>query len=47
MLAELGFQIGAGGLVAALTYVVAATTIISGGAYIAIWGWRIAHIEAS
>ena len=47
MLAELGFQIGAGGLVAALTYVVAATTIISGGAYIAIWGWRVAHIEAS
>ena len=29
-----------------LIYAVAATTLLSGGAYIVRWGWRIAHIEA-
>jgi cardiolipin synthase (CMP-forming) len=33
------------GLTAALVYVVAASTLLSGGAYIAIWGWRIFRME--
>jgi cardiolipin synthase len=33
------------GLTAALVYIVAASTLLSGGAYIAIWGWRIFRME--
>jgi cardiolipin synthase len=33
------------GVMFAMTILVAATTILSGGAYIVIWGWRIFRIE--
>ncbi len=47
ILAQLGLGFEAPGASDLLVYVVAATTLVSGGAYIAIWGWRIAHVEAS
>ncbi|HET6224483.1 MAG TPA: CDP-alcohol phosphatidyltransferase family protein [Dongiaceae bacterium] len=33
------------GLTTALVYIVAASTLLSGGAYVAIWGWRIFRME--
>jgi cardiolipin synthase len=33
------------GLTLALVYVVAASTLLSGGAYVAIWGWRVFRME--
>jgi cardiolipin synthase (CMP-forming) len=33
------------GLTLALVYVVAASTLLSGGAYVAIWGWRAFRME--
>jgi cardiolipin synthase (CMP-forming) len=47
ILAQLGLGFDSHGADSILTYIVAATTLASGGAYIALWGWRIAHIEAS
>ena len=29
------------GIIDAMVAIVAATTVLSGGAYVAIWGWRI------
>ena len=46
ILAQRGLAFDSHGIDLALTYAVAATTLISGGAYVARWGWRIAHIEA-
>ena len=46
ILAERGLGFDSHGIDPALTYAVAATTLISGGAYVARWGWRTAHIEA-
>ena len=46
ILAQLGLGFDSHGGDQVLTYAVAATTLLSGGAYILRWGWRIAHIEA-
>jgi cardiolipin synthase len=46
ILAQLGLGLDSHGVDQVLIYVVAATTLLSGGAYILRWGWRIAHIEA-
>ena len=46
ILARRGLAIDADGIEMALIFVVAATTLLSGGAYIVRWGWRIAHIES-
>ena len=32
-------------IIAAMVHVVAASTLLSGGAYVAIWGWRIFRME--
>jgi cardiolipin synthase (CMP-forming) len=46
MLGKLGLGVSDEyGVVFATTILVAATTILSGGAYIVIWGWRIFGIE--
>ncbi|MGE0117111.1 MAG: CDP-alcohol phosphatidyltransferase family protein [Dongiaceae bacterium] len=46
LLAKLGLDVSTDyGVVAAASLFVAATTILSGTAYIAIWGWRIFRIE--
>lgn len=46
LLAKLGLDVSTDyGVVAAASLFVAATTILSGAAYIAIWGWRIFRIE--
>jgi cardiolipin synthase len=45
VLAELGVGIAYPPLNWALTHVVGATTLLSGAAYVAIWGWRIARME--
>lgn len=46
LLAKLGLDISTDyGIVAAASIFVAATTILSGAAYIAVWGWRIFRIE--
>jgi cardiolipin synthase len=47
VLAQRGLAFNSHGLDVALIFVVAATTLLSGGAYILRWGWRIAHIEGS
>ncbi len=46
VLARLGLGFDDAGVGAALVYVVAATTLASGGAYLAIWGWRILRLGA-
>jgi CDP-diacylglycerol--glycerol-3-phosphate 3-phosphatidyltransferase len=46
ILAQLGLGFDSHGVDQLLIYAVAATTLLSGGAYILRWGWRIAHIEA-
>ena len=46
ILAQQGLRFDSHGADLLLTYAVAATTLVSGGAYVARWGWRIAHIEA-
>jgi cardiolipin synthase len=33
------------GIIDAMVHVVAASTLLSGGAYVAIWGWRIFRME--
>jgi cardiolipin synthase (CMP-forming) len=46
LLAKLGLGVSTDyGIVAAASIFVAATTILSGAAYIAIWGWRIFRFE--
>ena len=45
VLAHLGLGIDDRGAIALLVYVVAATTFLSGAAYVAIWGWRAARME--
>jgi cardiolipin synthase len=46
VLGQLGLHFDSYGIDLVLMYLVVATTIVSGGAYIAIWGWRIAmHSE--
>jgi cardiolipin synthase len=46
MLGKLGLGVSDQyGVMFAMTILVAATTIVSGAAYIAIWGWRIFRIE--
>ncbi len=45
MLGHLGVGIGAGEIVEALVYVVAATTLASGGAYVVEWTRRAAGVE--
>ena len=44
-LAELGLGLAYPPLGELLVDVVAATTLLSGAAYVATWGWRIAHLE--
>jgi cardiolipin synthase (CMP-forming) len=46
ILAQRGLGFDSRGIDLALIYAVAATTLVSGGAYVARWGWRITHIEA-
>ena len=46
ILAQLGLGFDSHGVDQALIYAVATTTLLSGGAYVVRWGWRIAHIEA-
>lgn len=46
ILARQGLGFDSHGADLLLTYAVAVTTLVSGGAYVARWGWRIAHIEA-
>jgi len=46
LLSNLGLGIPAGDdIIAAMVHVVAASTLLSGGAYVAIWGWRIFSME--
>ena len=45
LLARLGLAFDDRGLVDILVHVVAATTFLSGAAYLAIWGWRIARMD--
>jgi cardiolipin synthase len=45
VLAELGLGLAYGPATWLLTDVVGATTLLSGAAYMAIWGWRIARLE--
>lgn len=45
VLAELGLGLFYAPLTGVLIDIVGATTLLSGGAYVAIWGWRIAHME--
>ena len=45
LLAQLGLGIDDRGAAALLIHVVAATTFLSGAAYLVIWGWRIARME--
>jgi cardiolipin synthase len=46
MLGKLGLDVSDEyGVMNAMTILVATTTILSGAAYIAIWGWRIFRIE--
>ncbi len=44
LLATLGLGLEDRGAADALVYVVAATTLLSGAAYLAIWGWRIVRM---
>ncbi len=46
MLANLGFDVGADRLIDGLVYVVAATTLLSGGRYVMEWTRRAAGVEA-
>lgn len=46
LLAKLGLEINDyDGAVRALIYLVAASTFLSGAAYVAIWGWRVFRME--
>lgn len=45
LLANLGLGIDDHGVAPLLAHVVAATTFLSGVAYLVIWGWRIARME--
>lgn len=46
LLAKLGLGVDHDyGLIMALTYVVAASTLLSGTAYVAVWGWRVFRLE--
>jgi len=46
LLAKLGFNMAdTYGIIAGMVHVVAASTLLSGGAYVAIWGWRIFSME--
>lgn len=45
LLARLGVGFDDRGALEILVHVVAATTILSGAAYLTIWGWRIARME--
>jgi cardiolipin synthase (CMP-forming) len=46
LLAKLGFGMtDSYGIIAGMVHVVAASTLLSGGAYVAIWGWRIFSME--
>lgn len=45
VLAHLGLGIDERGLVSVLVHVVAATTFLSGAAYLVVWGWRILRME--
>ena len=46
LLAKLGFGMAdTYGIIAGMVHVVAASTLLSGGAYVAIWGWRIFSME--
>jgi len=46
LLGKLGLDASDGyGVIGAMSTVVAATTVLSGAAYISIWGWRIFRIE--
>jgi len=46
LLAKLGFGMAdTHGIIAGMVHVVAASTLLSGGAYVAIWGWRIFSME--
>ena len=43
-LARLGLGFDDFGVIVVMTYVVAATTFVSGAAYFGIWSWRIVHM---
>src|SRR5215813_13033618 len=46
LLGKLGFSITDNyDIIGAMVHVVAASTLLSGGAYVAIWGWRIFSME--
>lgn len=45
LLAQLAFHFGGGGAIEALIYLVGATTVLSGGAYMVRWGRGIASTE--
>ena len=45
VLAQLGHEFDAGIVVVALTYLVAATTLASGAAYLVAWGRHAASLE--
>lgn len=45
VLGELGLGVPLGGLTEALVYLVGATTLISGGAYVVKWGWMAVMME--
>jgi len=45
LLARLGLGFNDHGITPVLAHVVAATTFLSGAAYLTIWGWRIARAE--
>jgi cardiolipin synthase len=45
VLGQLGLRFDSHGIDVVLMYIVVGTTIVSGGAYVAIWGWRIVRSE--
>jgi len=46
LLGKLGFDVADSyDIIGAMVHVVAASTLLSGGAYVAIWGWRIFSME--
>lgn len=46
LLAQLGLGLpDSYNVIATMTYIVAASTLLSGAAYVAIWGWRLFRIE--